>query len=67
MHTKFRARYYTHKLLLQLLGPAQLGESSDPMRRLERQWEERFGPRVKEFKTHVPKRRFQPHLYETTR
>lgn len=63
MHTKFRLRYYTRKTLLTFLGPAQLDEVTDPIKQLEREWEEKFGPKIKEFKVHVPKRRFRPHEY----
>lgn len=60
MDTKFRVRYYTHKAMLTFMGPADLDNKQDPMQRLEDEWEKRFGRRVRQARTHIPKRRFRP-------
>lgn len=60
MDTKFRIKYYTRKMMLHLTGPAEQDTERDPLHRLEREWEEHFGPRVKKINNYVPKRQFRP-------
>jgi hypothetical protein len=61
----YRVKYVTRKTMLHVMGPAALDHHNDPIKRMEREWEERFGPRIA--KLHVTparKRRFTPGLYE---
>ncbi len=39
----FKIRHYASKLLLNVLGPADLDEANDPKKELDEQWDERFG------------------------
>ena len=56
----FKAHYYTRRALLKVLGPAQLSREQDPLVQLERQWEQRFGPR--KHKAATPPRPFKRHF-----
>ena len=59
MTLTYRAKHLAQKALLTFLGPAQLDEHSDPIRRLDRKLEERFGPRPQTVhRIHIPKRHF---------
>lgn len=43
MDLAFKVKHYANKILFTFLGPADLDEQNDPIRQLNRQWEERFG------------------------
>ncbi|NQU37855.1 MAG: hypothetical protein HQ526_09725 [Actinobacteria bacterium] len=60
MHTGKRIRHATHKALLTFLGPAQLDQDNDPIRRLDREHEALFGPAPKRTqKVYAKKRNFE--------
>jgi hypothetical protein len=46
MDLVFRVRHHINKLLFTLLGPADLDEHNDPKRKLDREWQQRFGDAV---------------------
>lgn len=60
MNATFRVQYLARKTLLSVFGPADLDEHNDPKRKLERDRDERLGPRPsKTPHTHTRKRQFK--------
>ena len=59
MESVIKIRHFTHTFLLTFLGPAQPDQQNDPIRRIEREYEERFGPTpVATLKAYPKKRSF---------
>ncbi|MGV1036764.1 MAG: hypothetical protein ACOYD0_07020 [Candidatus Nanopelagicales bacterium] len=59
MNTMFRVQYLARKSLLSVFGPADLDDHNDPKKKLERDRDERLGPRPTKIPhVHIPKRHF---------
>jgi hypothetical protein len=60
MHTGKKIRHIAHKTLLTFLGPAELDQHNDPMRRLDREYEQVVGSAPqKPHKVYAKKRSFE--------
>ncbi len=62
----FRIKYFTRRNLLRFLGPAQLDEQTDPVRRLNRERDAKLGPRPKKpHEVYIPKRHMSDAQHKT--